>query len=302
MEKIIIKSQDDYELNVHIFCVENAKAVIQIIHGMEEHQERYEQFISFLNDNGYNVVSSDMRGHGKNAKILGYFKDKNGYKFLISDQIEITKFIKQKFSNLPIYIFAHSMGTIITRVLLQTNSQDYSKVILSGYPNYQNGAKIGISITNFIKLFKGAKYKSKFIENMAIGAFNKQIKNARTNLDWLSTNEKNVDDYIKDPLCGIGFTVSSYNDLFHLVVKMHKVNNYKEVNINMPILMLRGINDPCTGGNKGANDSRKILMDAGFKNISYIDYEGMRHEILNELDYKKVYNDILNFLENNKKE
>lgn len=73
MEKIFIKARDNYELELHEFKVENSKAVIQIIHGMEEHQERYEDFIKELNENGFSVVSSDMRGHGKSAKDLGFF-------------------------------------------------------------------------------------------------------------------------------------------------------------------------------------------------------------------------------------
>ena len=295
MEEIKLKAKDDLELNIHVFKAENAKAVVQIIHGMEEHQERYERFANFLNKNGYTVVSSDMRGHGKTAKDLGFFKEKNGYSLLVSDQEIITNYIKSTFANLPIYIFAHSMGTIITRVLLQENSNNYSKVVLSGYPNYQSGAKAGIFVTNLIKAFRGAKFKSKFVEKLAVGAFNKQIKNPRTNLDWLSKNETNVDNYILDPLCGIGFTVSSYNDLFHLVTKMHNPKNYKNVKNNLPFLMLRGKDDPCTGGEKGAEDSRNTLAKAGFENLTYIDYDDMRHEILNEIDYEKVQNDILKF-------
>ena len=74
IEKIFINSKDGYKLDVHIFEVKEAKAVVQIIHGMEEHQERYETFINFLNQNGLTVVSSDMRGHGKNAKDLAISK------------------------------------------------------------------------------------------------------------------------------------------------------------------------------------------------------------------------------------
>lgn len=299
MEKVILKAEDGYELNIHIFKAKSPKAVVQIIHGMEEHQERYERFAEFLTESGYNVVSSNMRGHGQDAKDLGYFKDKYGYKYLVSDQVKITKFINSTFDNLPVYIFAHSMGTIITRVLLQKYSKLYAKVVLSGYPCYQSGAKFGVLITNIIKTFKGPKYKSKFVENLSVGAFNKQISNPRTNLDWLSTNESNVDNYIADPLCGIGFTVSAFNDLFKLVTKMHSAKNYIDINYNMPLLMLRGLNDPCTGGEKGSNISRQTLQKAGFKNILHIDYTGMRHEILNETDYTKVQNDILKFFNNN---
>ena len=47
MKKQFIKARDGYNLELHIFEVPNAKAVVQVIHGMEEHQGRYEKFIKF---------------------------------------------------------------------------------------------------------------------------------------------------------------------------------------------------------------------------------------------------------------
>lgn len=298
MKKEFIKSRDGYILEVHIFEVENPKAVVQVIHGMEEHQERYEKIIKVLNEKGFSVVSSDMRGHGMSCKELGFFKEKDGYKELIEDQKVITNFIKEHFKNLEIYILAHSMGTIITRVLLQENSKDYRKVVLSGYPNYQSGAYFGILFANLIKIFYGPKYKSKFISSLSVESFNKSIKNPKTNCDWISHNEENVKAYIDDPYCGIGFTCSAFCDLFHLVIMMHKSKLYKNVNKDMELLLLRGLDDPCVGGDKGAKDSYKVLNDAGFDKLEKIDYENMRHEILAEKDNKKVYEDIIFFYDN----
>lgn len=295
MQKVFIKARDDYELELHVFKVKNSKSVIQLIHGMEEHQERYEPFIKFLNENGLSVVSSNMRGHGKNAPFLGYFKDKKGYEELIEDQKIITKYIEDNFESQSIYIFAHSMGTIITRVLLEDYSTHYNKVVLSGYPNYQKASYIGILVSNIIKIVKGSKYKSKLLSDLSIGKFNKNIENPKTDFDWVCKNKKVLEDYIKDPYCGIGFTCSAYNDLYHLVIKMHKVNNYQSVNSKLKLLMLRGLEDSCVGGSKGAEDSRSILSEAGFSNIEYIDYPKMRHEILGEEDKEQVYNDILKF-------
>lgn len=296
MEKIILKARDGYALDVHIFEVKNAKAVVQLIHGMEEHQERYEPFIAELNKNGFSVVSSNMRGHGENAPTLGFFKNSKGYRELIADQKTITAFIKEKFSGKPICIFAHSMGTIITRVLLMENSLEFDKVILSGYPNFQVGAYFGIFVAGIVKFFRGAKYKSKFINNLSVGAFNKYIDNPKTNVDWICHNEKTIEKYVNDPYCGFGFTVSAYSDLFHLVKFMHKWNKYKNVNKELEILMLRGKDDPCVGGDKGAEDSRRVLKKAGFNKITFIDYENMRHEILNEDGKEKVYDDVIEFL------
>ncbi len=295
MEKLFLDARDGYKLDVHVFEIKKAKAVVQIIHGMEEHQERYEPFIEFLNKNGFSVVSSDMRGHGNNAKDLGYFKDKNGYKELIADQVAVTEFIKTRFADLPVYIFAHSMGTIITRVLLQEHSENYAKVVLSGYPNYQKGTGTGIFLANLVKAFHGPKYKSKTIRKLSIGFFNNKIKNAKTEVDWICHNEETVQNYLNDPLCGFCFTCSAFNDLFNLVKLMHQPKRYKNVNKDMSLLMLRGVDDPCTGGEKGAKDSRDTLLKSGFSKLSFIDYANMRHEILNEKDRQLVYDDTLKF-------
>lgn len=294
-EKIFIKARDGYDLDIRIFKAKNAKAVVQVIHGMEEHQERYAAFAEFLNQHDLSVVSSNMRGHGSTAEHLGYFKDRKGYLELVEDQKAITDFIKKRFPRLPIYIFAHSMGTIITRVLLQRDSCSYEKAALSGYPNYQRGAGFGILLADIIKAFRGPKYKSGLIRSLSIGSFNKRIKNPKTDSDWICYNEETVQNYIEDPYCGFGFTCSAYSDLFHLVIMMHKPKLYKNVNQEMALLLLRGKDDPCTGGDRGAEDSRRILSKAGFQHIRCIDYPDMRHEILAETDHKKVYDDVLAF-------
>ena len=54
------------------------KAVIQLVHGMNEHKERYIDFMRFLAQNGYACFIHDHRGHGtslKNEEDIGYFYD-----------------------------------------------------------------------------------------------------------------------------------------------------------------------------------------------------------------------------------
>ncbi len=63
----------------------------------------------------------------------------------------------------------------------------------------------------------------------------------------------------------------------------------------MPVLLISGKDDPCTGGEKGRNHSRSLMEKSGFRNISVITYDHMRHEILNESDHEKVYRDLLDF-------
>lgn len=296
-QEVTLQSRDEYNLSLAVFLAKEPKANVMFIHGMEEYKERYDKFASYLQERGYNVFTSDLRGHGKNAPKLSHIADKDGDKLIIQDQQEITKYIEENYKGLPLYIFAHSMGTIITRVLLQSDSEKYSKVALSGYVNPNPASGIGLGLTNFIKAFKKPAGHSKMINNLAVGQFSKAIKDAKTPLDWLSYNEENVQNYINDPLCGVEFTLGSFATLFGLMKDMGNAKKYQNVNSNMPILLIAGDADPCTGYEKGRKASLDNLHEAGFKDVSVITLEHMRHEILNEVENLIVYDDILKFFD-----
>ena len=296
MEKVTLLAAENYSLSLAVFEAKKAKAVLQIVHGMEEHKERYYSFAEYLSENGITVVVGDLRGHGEDAPLLSHIADKNGAELLLQDQQQITKYIKERFPELPVMLLGHSMGSIIVRDLLQTDSKEYQKVILSGYVNPNGASGVAVFLGNVVKAFKKPKGHSKLLTNLAVGPFIKTIKDKKTDLDWLSYNEDNVNAYIADPLSGVEFTVGSYVALFHLLNWMGKAKRYKEVNKELPLLLAGGVDDPCTGFEKGRTNSKKVLEKAGFSNISVITYDHMRHEILNELDKEKVYEDFLEFL------
>ena len=295
-QKIVLPGSDLYSLSIRVYDCENPKAVVKFVHGMEEHQARYEDFAEFLAKNGYIVVTADLRGHGKTAPKIGHIADKNGHKLLIDDEKVIKHYIKKTYPNLPIILFAHSMGTIISRALLQTESQDYSKVVLSGYPNPQPVGGIGAMLTGVLGYFKGRDGYSKMLTKMVLGKFVKAVKNRETLCDWLSYNKENVQKYIDDSLCGKEFTIGSYNALFHLVGDINKPKKYINVNKKLPILLISGEDDPCTCGKKGRKASFNRLKKAGFENIEVETLPNMRHEILNEKEKAKVYKIILDFM------
>ena len=294
-EELKLPSVDGYELSLAVFKAEKSKGVIQMIHGMEEHKERYYPFCEFLAKNGISSVISDLRGHGKDAPLLSHISNKYGEKLLIDDQNEIRKYIAREFEDVPLYLFGHSMGTIIARVLLQSQGKKYKKVALSGYVCPNSNADLGAILVSCISLFKGAKGHSKLINDMAMGPFTKAIKERKTDLDWLSYNEENVRKYIEDPLCGVEFTLGSYHTLMKLLSQMAKAKRFAKVDPALPIYLISGKDDPCTGGEKGRNASRNILLKAGYKNIEVNTVENMRHEILNEKDNKQIYEALLAF-------
>ncbi|MCM1130563.1 MAG: alpha/beta hydrolase [Anaeroplasma bactoclasticum] len=298
MQKIIIPSKyDALSISAVLYDTPNPKGIIQIVHGMKEHQMRYERFARFLNENGYIVLTSDVRGHGTDAKILGHMEGKKPWEALVLDQVTLSDYLKTTYPNLKLYLFAHSMGTIISRNLIQKHSDLYEKVILSGVPAYQKATFMGIFMANLIGIFKGNTYVSKFLTNLTDGSFIKTIKNPKTPVDWLSYNEENVNYFLNNPYCNIPFSVSAYKTLYHLVWGMHKSNRYFVIAPTKPILLLAGKDDPCTLGPKGLKHSANTLKKAGYRNVTTKIYENMRHEILNENNYEIVYEDILNFLE-----
>ncbi len=297
MENIVLKSEyDSLNIYTNLYDVENPKGVVQIVHGMKEHQKRYSDFANFLNQNGYAVITSDLRGHGKNASLLGYMEGKKSYEALVADQATITNYLNKRYPNLDVILFAHSMGTIISRNLLMKHADAFKKVILTGVPAYQTACYLGIFFANIIGKFKSDTYVSKMLEKLTLSPFSKAVKNAKTDVDWVSVSQTNINNYLNDPYCNIPFTISAYKALYNLVKNMHKVKKYQVNEPNLPILMLVGEFDPCPLGQKGLNSSIKTLKKAGYKNITSKIYPNMRHEILNEDNHLVVYEDILNYL------
>ena len=292
-----LASRDGYELSLRFYEADAPKAVVKFIHGMEEYQDRYEPFAEYLREAGYTVVTADLRGHGKNAPILSHIADKEGHQRLLEDEEVILDEIHGRWPGMPVILFGHSMGTIIARAFLQKHSGEFHKVVLSGYPNPNSAAGAGIVLTEMIAAVKGGKGYSKMVDGMVLGPFAKAVPNAVTPQDWLSVNRENVQRYIADPLCGVRFTLGSYNALFHLIRMMDSPENYEEVRKDLPILLISGKEDPCTGGEKGRGDSENRLRRAGFRNLEIVTLDGMRHEILNENGREDVYRRILDFIE-----
>ena len=296
-QELTLASKDGYSLALRLYDTAEPKAVVKIIHGMEEHQGRYRAFAEYLQAAGYAVVTADLRGHGKTAPTLSHIAGRDGHVLLLDDEDVILDEIHKRWPGAPVDIVAHSMGSIIARAWLQTQSRGLHKVVLSGYPNPNSAAGAGILLTDVLSSFKGGKKHSKLVDGMVLGPFSKAIPDAKSPLDWLSYNAENVKRYEEDPLCGVPFTLGSYNALFHLIRMMDTPSKYTEVWKLLPILLISGRDDPCTGGEQGRADSEKRLREAGFSEIRTVTLDGMRHEILNEKENAKVYRIIRDFLD-----
>lgn len=276
------------------------KAVIQIAHGMAEHHERYEAFIDFLNQNGFVVYINDHLGHGKSVSDdneLGYFGKNAGYVNLVDDMKKLSDIAKEENPDLPFILFGHSMGSMLARLYTEKYSSMLDGVIYCGTTGPNPAASAGIALTKMIAKFKGDHYRSEFINNLAFGAYNNKFKPARTAFDWLTTDNEIVDKYIADPYCGFLFTAYGYRDLMTLINIISRADWYKAVPCSLPVCIISGADDPVGAYGKGIMKVFDSLAETSHDHIEYTLYEGMRHEILNEPEKEKVYNDVLRWLE-----
>lgn len=280
------------------------KGIVLIAHGMAEHSERYDDFAGFLNRNAFAVFANDHRGHGKTAGStdrLGFISEENGWEIMVNDFLKMKEEVKSQYPAKPLFALGHSMGTFIIRdIMLEDKkavSTDLEGVILSG-----TGCGLGLMGKIGKLIFKseigkkGADGKSQLLHDMSFGKYNKSFRPNRTEYDWLSTNNDNVDRYIEDPCCGTVFSASFFRDLAYGIEKVNNFKNIKNVNKNLPIFLISGKEDPVGNFSKGVKKVYSNYIKAGIPDIQMNFYEGLRHEILNETGKEKVYKDILNWL------
>lgn len=286
MREFTIKAQDGLLISAALFEAENPKAVIQIIHGAKEHKERYYDFMRFLNENGYAVMISDNRGHGASINeiySLGYM---HGTDDIIRDQRLVTDYLRKLYPGKPFYLFGHSFGTLLAREYIQKYDADVAKLVLSGTVNYMAAAVPGCAIGRIITKIKGEKGESKFLQSFLDGKDN----------DWVVKDAQMLEKYRKDPLCcGYMYTNGALMTIFEAVTRLKKYDLYGHKNPKLPILLISGEEDPITGGTKGLADTMATLKKIGYSDIRNIVYHDMKHEVLNETEHQKVYDDVLTF-------
>ena len=296
MEKLEIKVLDNQTLKGFSWNIKNPKGYVVIFEGMEEHVSRYDGLAKCLNENGYSVAGIDTFGQGENVdkdlSNIGVWP-KDGFKKQISAHHTLIESLKK--NGLPVYVFAHSMGAFMGQGYIQMYPGEVDKIVLCG-----SGAKNGgvALITPLAKLFIGDKKrnkKSKLLNKIMFGNFNKKIKNPRTGYDWLSHNESEVDKYIADPLCGFGPRSGFCLEFLKGMNDLYKKKNLSRVDKNLHIFLIAGSEDPVTNYGKFPAVLTKMYNKYGVNNVSSKVFEGLRHELINEDSRQEVYQAVLEF-------
>ena len=281
---------------------ENVVAVVQIVHGMAEYVERYEEFAEFLTARGYVVVGNDHLGHGKSISdngTYGYFCEKDSATVVVRDVHRLKKMTQEQYPGVPYFIFGHSMGSYITRNYMARYGTGIDGVIVAGTGDEPGVVLVsGKAVATVTGLFKGDTAKGKFIDQTAFGAYNKRIKDARTPVDWLTSVEEKVDAYIADEACGFMFTANGFKTLFELIARTKKKEYMKCIPKELPVYIIAGKDDPVGAYGVAVEGVYKRYKELGMTDVEMKLYPDARHELLNEAVRENVMEDIAAWLSN----
>lgn len=279
----------------------SVRAVIQIVHGVAEYIERYNDFAVFMAEHGFLVVGDDHLGHGQSIadeSELGWFGEENGWSYLAQDEKILRDRLNEQYPDVPLILFGHSMGSFISRTYLGWYPGDHDLCVLSG-TGYHTAivCKIGEMLARREIRTHGSKYRSKSLQNMAFGGYMKGIENPIGENDWICRDEEVVRKYDADPKCGFVATAGLMRDMMSGIGIICKGSHLAKMDKTMPVLFIAGDADPVGSYGKGVNKTAACFRKAGMSDVSVKLYPGARHEVLNELNKREVWDDVLSWLE-----
>ncbi len=279
---------------------DDVKGVVQIVHGLAEHVERYEEFAAFLTDKGFVVTGEDHLGHGKTVKkgdTLGYFCEQDPATVVVRDVHRLKKMTQEKYPMVPYILFGHSMGSFMVKNYMSRYGKGISGVILGGTGNYKKSVLcIGKMVAAMQRKIKGPKYVSKLMNDIIFNNNNKAYEPARTPVDWFSKDTEKVDAYVADPLCGFPFTMNGVETLFELIERMNDKEELAKIPKDLPVYIVSGDKDPVGECGKGVQEVYDSLKAVGLQKVEMKLFEDDRHEILNETNRVEVMQNIYKWI------
>ncbi len=274
-------------------------AILQIFHGLSEHAERYARFANAATAKGYVVIAHDHRGHGKTSPEsgLGHFSDADGWNLILQDAKSVQDNASGQHPGLPVILLGHSMGSYIAQDFAMRHPHSISALVLSGSTSPSRlKVRLGQWVARSEALRRGRRHRSRRLNAMGFGAFNRRFEPARTPFDWLSRDPAEVDRYIADPLCGSVSSAKLWQDLLGGLLAICSTKALQRIPSGLPVLIFGGEDDP-VGGRRGMTRLAAAYERSGHTAVTLKIYSGGRHEMLNETNRDDVTDDILGWLE-----
>jgi len=263
-------------------AVGEPRAIAQIIHGVGEHARRYAPLAEALSMHGFVVYAHDHRGHGASVASEAEFGvlGEAGWAELVADIGRMGQRAREAHPSLPLALIAHSLGSFATQQYLVQHSADVDAVVLSG--------------TAAIDLLEPAMDLD---APMDLSAFNAAFQPARTEFDWLSRDDDQVDRYIADPHCGFGLDIPGGKAMFAGARVLADPAQVAAMRPYLPVYIVVGQMDPVNGQLALVNVLVDRYRQAGLRDVTLQVYPGARHEVFNETNREEIFGDVIGWLE-----
>jgi alpha-beta hydrolase superfamily lysophospholipase len=302
MERETYQSSSGSKINLYsLLPIGEVRAVIHITHGMAEHALRYSRFATKLANASYAVFAHDYRGHGfteANDAPQGIFGESNGFSLVLEDQNEVINLITERLPNKPIICFGHSLGSIIN-LNFALKYPNQANALACWNSGIETGLlpQVSRKILALEALIRNPKLPSLIAWKLSFGAWNAKFKPNRTEFDWLSQDEEEVDFYVEDPLCGFDVSISMWRDILDGVFYAGNKKNLKNLPKELPVHIIGGAQDPCTNNGLDMEKLAIKLRNNGLSDVTCKILERTRHESLNEINRDQTTEQFINWLQ-----
>lgn len=256
--------------NIKIYAkkdiIANPKANVVIVHGICEHLDRYDYLTEKLNNAGYNVYRYDARGHGRSEGEKGDLKDYQDYLLDLDIYVES---VKKEYPDLKLILLGHSMGGLVATSYASMFSSKIDYLALSGAANVTPKAARALKFLPMC-LIKKIKYKN----NLG---------------DGVCSDKEVVEKYNSDPLVLKEATMGLMKNVFIGGCGLVKDNINQ---ISVPTLVMHGKGDGIVDASTAEWTYNNLTVEDKELQI----YEGLYHEIFNEVKKDTVIEDLINWL------
>jgi alpha-beta hydrolase superfamily lysophospholipase len=273
--------------------------VLHIAHGMAEYALRYQSIVPHFLQEQIAVYAHDQRGHGRSVPSIAEqgLVGPNWFNDQVEDIRMISNHLKEKHPGKKLIVLGHSMGSFICQRFFQLHGAQIDGLILSA----SNGKKdpllnVGIGVAKLQKTIFGIDHRSNLINHLSFAAFNKKFTPNRTNYDWLSRDEQEVDKYVEDAQCGFVCSSSFFYDFFMGIRDALETPNIQQIPKHIPVYAFSGDKDPVGMEGKGFLQLIQNWKATGAKDITYDLYKDGRHEMLNEINREEVINNCIQWI------
>ncbi len=260
----------------------DARGTVQLSHGMGEHVLRYGHLAAALTGAGFVVQGQDHRGHGGTAAsddVLGQI-GAAGWAGLVDDIDLLVGRARDELPDRPVVLVAHSMGSFAAQQYVVDHSERIDALVLSG--------------TAAIDLLEPALDLDAPLD---LAMFNGPFAPARTDYDWLSRDEAQVDAYVADPRCGFGLDVEGVKAMFAGARALADPERLAAIRSDLPVLVTVGAADPVNGQLALVGALVDRLTAAGLTDVTLRVWPDARHEIFNETNRDEVVADLVAWLD-----